>query len=261
MAFEQLKERQSNVWGSAPFENVADSIADVHEAVVEAAGELEGRRLLDVACGTGELSAIAARRGADVVGVDFAPVLVETAQRQFPHIDFRVGDAENLDFDDASFDVVTSTFGAMFAPDQERAAGELARVTRPGGTLVMANWTPEGAIGEMFRLTARFAPPPPEGAGVPVEWGRPEGAEELLGDAFDLRTEKRFSTFEAESGEAAWQLFVASFGPVKTLAASLDDDRREEFHRAWVDMFEQDYRVGDKIVNPREYLLVTGTRR
>jgi ubiquinone/menaquinone biosynthesis C-methylase UbiE len=261
MAFEQLKERQSNVWGSAPFENVADSIADVHEAVVEAAGELDGRRLLDVASGTGELSAIAARRGADVVGVDFAPVLVETAQRQFPDIDFRVGDAENLDFEDASFDVVTSTFGAMFAPDQERAAGELARVTRPGGTLVMANWTPEGAIGEMFRLTARFAPPPPEGAGVPVEWGRLERAEELLGDAFDLRTEKRFSTFEAESGEAAWQLFVASFGPVKTLAASLDDDRREEFHRAWVDMFEQDYRVGDKIVNPREYLLVSGTRR
>ena len=261
MAFEQLKERQSNVWGSAPFENVADSIADVHAAVVAAAGAVEGCRFLDVACGTGELSAIAAGKGADVVGVDFAPVLVETAQRQFPGIDFCVGDAESLEFEDASFDTVTSTFGAMFAPDQERTAGELARVTRPGGRLVMANWTPEGAIGEMFRLTASFAPPPPEGAGVPVEWGRPERVEELLDDAFELETERRISTIETESGEEMWQLFVDNFGPVKTLAGTLDDEKREEFHRAWVEMFEGSYREGDRIVHPREYLLVTGNRK
>ena len=96
---------------------------------------------------------------------------------------------------------------------------------------------------------------------MPVDWGRPGRAEELLSDAFDLQTERRVSTMEEESGEAVWQLFLGSFGPVKTLAGALDDDRREEFHRAWVDMFEQKYRSGDRIVQPREYLLVLGTRR
>jgi ubiquinone/menaquinone biosynthesis C-methylase UbiE len=237
----------------------------VHAAVVEAVGPAEGKRWLDVASGTGELTELAARTGADIVGVDFAPVLVETAQRLAAErgisVDYRVGDAENLDFEDASFDVVTSTFGVMFAPDQPRAGVELGRVTRPGGRLALANWTPEGAIGEMFRLTSQFAPPPPEGAGVPVEWGRPERVEELLGDDFELKVEKRVSNFEAESGEAAWQLFVANFGPVRTLADSLEEDRREEFHQAWVELFEQKYRVGDGIVHPREYLLVSGTRR
>src|SRR4051794_720226 len=127
MAFEEVKARQSTVWGSARFENVADSLVDVHQAVGEAAGPVEAKRVLDDACGTGELSFVAARAGADVIGVDFAPVLVETAQRQAADagldVDFRVGDAEALEFEDGSFDVVTSTFGAMFAPDQERAAG------------------------------------------------------------------------------------------------------------------------------------------
>src|SRR3954453_12455980 len=135
MAFQELKERQAFVWGNAPFETVADSLADVHEAIIAAVGPAEGKRWLDVACGTGELADRAARAGADVVGVDFAPVLIETAKRQFPGIDFRVGDAEALELPDASFDVVTSTFGAMFAPDQAAAAGELARVTKPGGRL------------------------------------------------------------------------------------------------------------------------------
>src|SRR3954469_4879399 len=121
MAFQELKQRQAFVWGNAPFEEVAGSLADVHDAVVAAIGPAEGKRWLEVACGTGELADRAARAGADVVGVDFAPVLIDTAKRQFPGIDFRVGDAENLDVKDGSFDVVTSTFGAMFAPDQEAA--------------------------------------------------------------------------------------------------------------------------------------------
>ena len=154
MAFEQLKERHSFVWGSAPFEHVAETIADVHDAVVEAAGPAEGKQWLDVACGTGDLAVRAARNGADVVGVDFAPPLVETAKKRASEaglsIDFRVGDAEALPFDDASFDVVISTFGVMFAPDQSRTAGELARVTRPGGRLALATWMPDGGIGKMF---------------------------------------------------------------------------------------------------------------
>ena len=142
MAFEQLKERHSFVWGSAPFEHVAETIADVHAAIVEAAGPAEGKQWLDVACGTGDLAIRAARLGAEVVGVDFAPALVETAKQQASEaglsIDFRVGDAEALPLADASFDVVTSTFGVMFAPDHSRAAGELARVAQPGGRLALA---------------------------------------------------------------------------------------------------------------------------
>ena len=156
MAFEQLKERHAFVWGSAPFENVAESIADVHD-VDRRGGRAgrEGKRWLDVACGTGDLDGAGGPSGADVVSVDFAPVLIETAKRLAAErgleIDFRVGDAETLHFADASFDVVTSTFGVMFAPDHSRAAGELARVRGPVVGSCPGDWMPEGGIGKMFR--------------------------------------------------------------------------------------------------------------
>ena len=160
MAFEQLKERHSFVWGSAPFEHVAETIADVHDSIVEAVGPAEDKQWLDVACGTGDLAIRAARRGADVVGIDFAPALVETAKQQASEaglsIDFRVGDAEALPLADASFDVVSSTFGVMFAPDHSRAAGELARVARAGGRLDQATWVHDGGIGQMFSMTGSF---------------------------------------------------------------------------------------------------------
>jgi SAM-dependent methyltransferase len=266
MAFEQLKERQSFVWGNAPFEKVADSIADVHQAVVDAIGEAEGKRWLDVACGTGELARLAAQRGADVVGIDFAPVLVETAKRQAADeglaIDFRVGDAENLDLEDASFDVVSSTFGVMFAPDQERAAAELARVTAPGGRLGLATWTPAGGVGQMFRMLAQFQPPPPEGAGMPLDWGRPERVQELLGDAFDLEIEERSTTHEAESAAEYWDDFSPNFGPLKTLSDTLDDEGREELRRTFVEFLESSFgSPGGEIRHKREYLLISGTRR
>jgi SAM-dependent methyltransferase len=266
MAFQELKDRQSFVWGNAPFEEIAIALADIHDAVVAAAGPAEGKRWLEVACGTGELAQRAARAGATVTGVDFAPALVETAKRQAAEqgldIDFRVGDAENLDLEDASFDVVTSSFGAMFAPDQAATAGELARATRPGGRLVMANWTPDGGIGVMFRLFAQFQPPPPEGAGMPLEWGRPERVHELLGDAFDLDIEENVSVYEAPSAEEYWQTFSPGFGPLKTLLEASDEDRREEIHRTFVDAFASQFGSADGTIrHPREYLLVTGTRR
>lgn len=265
MAFQELKQKQSLVWGDAPFENVAAGLADAHEAIVEAVGPAEGRRWLDVACGTGELAGMAATRGADVVGVDLAPGLIETAKRNAAaaglSIDFRVGDAEALDLPDASFDIVTSTCGAMFAPDQEATASELGRVTKPGGRLAMVNWTPEGGVGELFGVMKPFMPPPPDGVRSPFEWGKRERVEELLGGDFDLEIEERDSPLSIGSGEEYWQLFLTSYGPTKALAASLDDDRREELHRSWVDHFEQHHRVGDAIVHPREYLLVVGTRK
>jgi ubiquinone/menaquinone biosynthesis C-methylase UbiE len=266
MAFEELKQRLSFVWGNGEFERISATAADIYDAVVEALAPAPGEQWLDVACGTGPIAERATAAGAHVVGIDLAPVLIETAERLAAEkgldIDYRVGDAENLaGIDDGSFDVVSSTFGAMFAPDQAAAARELARVARPGGRLGLATWTPEGGIGAMFKMTSQFQPPPPEGAGAPLDWGRPEHVEALLGDAFDLTFEKRTSTLTIGSAEEYWQLFVENFGPVKTLAESMDDESREEFHRAWVDFFETNYRTNGSIEHPREYLLVLGMRR
>jgi SAM-dependent methyltransferase len=208
----------------------------------------------------------AARAGADVTGVDLAPVLIETARGHAAaaglDIDYRVGDCENLaGIDDASFDAVSSTCGVMFAPDHEATARELGRVTAPGGTIALANWTPEGGLGTLFKVMAPFQPSPPPGVGSPFAWGDDAHVRELLGDDFDLEIEEHVSTYRVPSGEEYWQVFSSSYGPTKTLAESLDDDRREELHQSWVDLFENHYRDGDEIAHTREYLLVLGTRR
>jgi SAM-dependent methyltransferase len=265
MVFEELKERQSFAWGNGPFEDIADTIADIHGTLVDALQPAEGKRWLDVACGTGELTRLASVTGADVVGIDFAPPLIETAKRLAAEkgleVDYRVGDAENLDLEDGSFDVVSSSFGVMFAPDQARAAAELARVTRPDGRLGLATWMPGGGIGDMFRVMAQFQPPPPEGAGMPLDWGRPERVKELLGDAFELQIEERNTPFEVESADEYWTKFTPAFGPCKTLLDTLDDKGREEVRRAFFDYLEQYGSAGAPIAQPREYLLITGTRR
>jgi SAM-dependent methyltransferase len=266
MAFEELKQRQSVVWGNGRFELVSETAADVHDGLVQVLSPDPGERWLDLACGTGAVAERAAAAGASVTGIDLAPALVETAKRRAAElalaIDYRVGDCERLEtVGDASFDVVSSTFGVMFAPDHRAAAAELARVTRPGGRLGLANWTPDGGIGRLFGVLAPFQPPPPPGVGAPLDWGRPEYLEELLGGAFDLEIDERASVLSIGSAEEMWELFVANFGPLKTLAESLDDGRREELHRAWVEFFEANYRVNGAVEHRREYLLCLGTRR
>lgn len=242
MAFEELKQKQGVMWGSGPFERIEETIADIYPLVVETLAPKPGEKWLDLACGTGAVAEHAARAGAHVTGVDLAPALIETAkeraQAQGLDIDYRVGDCENLsEFADGTFDVVASTVGIMFAPDHEASANELARVTRSGGRIGLANWMPEGGVGKMFGMMKPFQPPPPEGAGVPFDWGREEHVQELLGDAFDLELEERASTYNVSSGEEYWQVYSTSYGPTKALADSLGD-RREEFHKTWVDFFE-----------------------
>ena len=262
MAYEELKARQSVMWGNGPYQRVTDTIADIHDKVIERLAPGPGVRWLDLACGTGAVAERAARRGADVTGIDLAPALLETARERAAElglkIDYRVGDCERLDCADADFDAVSSTCGIMFAPDHATTAAELARVTRPGGRIAVANWTPTGGVARMFRMMAPFQPAPPPSS--PFDWGDAARVTELLGKAFDLTLEEHVSSLRMTSGDAYWDLFSTSYGPTKTLADALGD-RREELHRAWVDFFESNYRVNGEIVHTREYLLVLGTRR
>jgi SAM-dependent methyltransferase len=263
MPFEELKARQSVMWGNGPYERITATITDIHDVVVDRLEPRPGVEWLDAACGTGAVALLAAEQGAQVTGMDLAPVLIdrakELAAEQGLNIRFDVGDAEAMLYDDASFDAVSSTCGVMFAPDHGAVARELVRVTRPGGRIALACWTPEGGLGQMFAMMRPFTPPPPEGVGSPFDWGREEHVRDLLGDDFELEFEKLDSTLRIESGEAYWELFSSSYGPTKTAADALDADRREEFHRTWVDFFE-DRREGDEVVHQREWLLTLGTR-
>jgi 2-polyprenyl-3-methyl-5-hydroxy-6-metoxy-1,4-benzoquinol methylase len=262
MAFEELKERQSVMWGNGPYQRITETISDIHDVVVERLHPQPGVLWLDLACGTGAVAERAAAKGATVTGADLAPVLIETAKERATElgldIDYVVGDAERLEFPDESFDVVSSTCGVMFAPDHEAVARELARVTKPGGHIGLANWTPTGGLGRMFQMMAPFVATPPPSS--PFDWGKEGRVRELLEQPFDLTIEEHVSTLSIESGEAYWQLFSTSYGPTKSLAESLGD-RREKLHQTWVDFFEQNYRANGEIAHTREYLLVLGTRR
>jgi SAM-dependent methyltransferase len=263
MAFEELKERQGVMWGAGNFDEVADTIADVHRTVVEELNPAPGERWLDDACGTGRLCELAATAGATVVGVDLAPGLIEVAKRRAEErglsIDYRVGDAERLDgLDDASFDVVSSSFGVMFAPDQEAAAAQLARVTRSGGRIGLANWTPDGRIGTMFRINGSYAPAPLPS--IPAAWGTEDRCRELLGEHFTLRFERKLNRWEYESGEYAWDFMSKRFGPTVTLLEHLPPERAEAL-RVEMIAYAEEARQGDHIVDDREYLLVLGTRK
>jgi ubiquinone/menaquinone biosynthesis C-methylase UbiE len=262
LAYEELKERQSVMWGKGPYQRITETIADIHEVVIERLAPASGDRWLDLACGTGAVSERAAAAGANVTGIDLAPVLIETAKERAAElgleIDYVVGDAENLDLADASFEKVSSVCGIMFTPDHKGSAGELARVTAPGGRIALANWTPTGGLAKMFKVMAPYLPAPPPSS--PFEWGDESHVRELLGDAFDLELEEHVSTLRTPTAEAYWDLFSTSYGPTKTLADSLGD-RREELHRDWVDFFETNYEKDGEIVHTREYLLVLGRRR
>jgi SAM-dependent methyltransferase len=262
--FEELKQRHAVVWGSGPYQGITETITDIHRAVIERLDPQPGQRLLDVASGTGAAAELAATTGAEVVGVDIAPALIEQAKERAAErgldIDYRVGDAEALEFEDGSFDLVTSTCGVMFAPDHEAVAHELARVTKPGGRIGLVNWTPESGLAKLFGVMRPFQPTPPAGVGNPFEWGREDHVRDLLGQNFDLEFVTGDSVLEADSGETVWELFSNEYGPTKTLADSLDDERREELHRAFVDLHEAS-RTNGGIEFSRSYLLTLGTRK
>jgi SAM-dependent methyltransferase len=264
MPFEELKERHAVVWGAGPYQGVTETITDLHRLVVERLDPQPGKRLLDLATGTGAVAELAATTGAEVVGIDIAPALIEQAKQRAADrgldIDYRVGDAEALELEDASFDLVSSTCGVMFAPDHPAVARELARVTKPGGRIALVCWTPESGLAQMFGVMRAFQPAPPPGVGNQFDWGREDYVSDLLGGEFDLEFEHGDSVLEADSGESVWQLFATEYGPTKSLADSLDDGQREKLRREFVDLHERS-RTDGGIAFSRTYLLTLGTRK
>lgn len=264
MPFEELKQRHAVVWSSGPYQGVTETIADLQGEVIQRLEPVSGQRFLDLACGTGAVAELAAAAGAEVVGVDLAPALIEQAKRRADErgldIDYRVGDAEALDLENGGFERVASTCGVMFAPDHGAVARELARVTSPGGRVALACWTPESGLAQLFGVMRPFQPPPPAGVGSPFEWGGEEYVRNLLGDAFELEFEQLDSPLEMESGEAVWELFVRDYGPTKVLYESLDEEKGEELHRSFVELHEGS-RVNGGLRFSRTYLLTVGTRR
>ena len=263
--FTEFKQRAAAVWSAGAFEEIADSIADVHEALVDALAPQPGEEFLDVGCGAGHVAELAAQTGAHVTGIDLSPRLVDVAMARAAaggfHIHYSVGDAENLDVPDASFDVVSSCFGMIFAPDHAAAASELARVTRAGGRMGFSAWTPDGSVGDMFKFFGQYQPPPPEGAGSPLQWGTDEHVQQLLDGAFDLTIERRMSHLENDSLDDFWELFSQNFGPVRMLLDNLPPERAAEFTDAAREHYSRYVQPDGRVVDEREYLLVTGIRR
>ena len=232
---EEINSRQRRMWASGDYAAVAARIHPMAERLCEAADLVAGARVLDVATGSGNAAIAAARCECDVVGIDYVPALLERARARARAeglaIELLEADAEALPFPDASFDVVVSVVGVMFVADQAQAAAELTRVCRPGGTIALASWTPEGFIGDMLRTVARYVPPP-RGVRPPVEWGSARRLRQLLGDRVGrVRMHERVHTFRHRSAEHFADFFVTNYGPTERAAAALDDDRRAAMRR------------------------------
>jgi SAM-dependent methyltransferase len=251
----------SEIWSVGSYERIAARFAPVHDELVDRLAVSPEDRVLDLATGTGEVAFRAARAGATVTAIDLAEPMIEKARRRAEDegltVAFDVGDVEYLPYDDRSFDVLASAFGLVFAPDHANVASELARVSRHGGRLGFSAWKPNPKLGELYR---RFTDEPIEGREA-YEWGREDHVEDMLGDHFELEFQDGTLWLEAGSGEEIWTLFSESAPPVVSLLARLDEQRAEEFHQAFVEVYES-YRSPDGGVRaPRRYLLVLGRRK
>ncbi len=256
-------EKAAATWSStgAEYDKLSDSILDSLAHVVDRLQPRPGERFLDIATGTGQTARRLARSGAHVVGIDFSRAMIEAAQSLAPHIEFRAADAEELPFDDASFDGVTSTFGVMFVARPEDAAREIGRVIKKGGRLGLATWLSGGTIEAMFRVLHPYMPAPPANPPPsPFEWGKPERLKALFGDAFDLKFEQGTTVCRLPSGKAVWETFVSGFGPTKMLVANCPAERRPALENDFVAFMEK-YRGELGISWPREYLVTVGVRR
>jgi SAM-dependent methyltransferase len=243
----------ADTWSGASYERIAETYASIHDRVVAALALEPGDRVLDIACGTGGVALRAARTGAEVVGVDISADQLakarEAAEAAGLPIRFEEGDCQELPYADAEFDAVASTFGAVFAFDQECTAAELARVCRSGGRLALTTW-PED---EWSRVNARAGRTFPEGAN-PHDWGDEEHVRALLGAGFDLELQTGEWRVEADSAEELWELASTSMPPLRAWLAEQSDEARARAEQVYLDYFASG-------VFTREYVLVLGTRR
>jgi SAM-dependent methyltransferase len=260
-----IKARQQATWASGDFGQVGVRLQLVGETLAEAVGIEAGEKVLDVAAGNGNASLAAARRFAHVTSTDYVPELLEQGRVRAAAdrlaLTFEVADAEALPYADASFDVALSTFGVMFAPNQERAAAELLRVVKPGGRIGLASWTPDGFVGRLLQLVGSFVPPP-AGVRPPSVWGTETRLVELFGPgAADIRTERKVSPFRYES-EAHWvDFFLEYYGPTNRAFAALDEARRRTFRVELIALARR-WNRSDRgtLVAPAEYLEAVITR-
>jgi SAM-dependent methyltransferase len=262
----QLKQAMRATWMAGDFGQIARYMEREAEAFVERLGIIPGMKVLDVACGTGNVAVPAAHKGAQVVGIDIAPNLLEQARQRAVaeslEATFEEGDAEQLPYPDGHFDVVTSMFGAMFAPRPEQVASELARACRRGGKIAMANWTPEGITGHIFRLSDRYLP---ASAGIPspVLWGDEGVVRGRLGThGVHVQTVRRTFIYELPfPPREVVHIFREYFGPMKTAFSRLDPITQtayaEELERLWSEHNEDE---NGKTITQNEYLEVIGTR-
>ena len=264
-----IKQRHRAMWASGDYPTIAEFVASVSEHMVREVAPQPGQRVLDVAAGTGSSAIPAAQTGAEVIASDLTPELFEAGKRRAEaagvSLEWVEADAENLPFEDASFDIVMSAIGAMFAPIHEDVARELLRVTKSGGTVAMANWTPEGIIGQMFKVMGPYAPPPPPGAQPPPLWGSEDHVRELLGDGLsDLRMERHIcSITKFATPEEYVEEFKTKYGPTIAVQKNIGDDadRMAEFNEAYLE-FARNADSGEPGAAKfdQEYLLVIGKR-
>jgi SAM-dependent methyltransferase len=258
--------RQQKVWGAGDYSVVAARIPVISELLCDAADLRAGSRVLDVAGGSGNTALAAARQGARVVSLDYVPSLLERARARAAaeglEIETVEGDAQALPFPDRSFDAVVSAVGAMFAPDQRRTAAEMLRVCRAGGTIALANWTPEGFIGGLFKTVGAYVPPPP-GLTPPPRWGVEDHVRDLLGDGVrDLRMRRREYTWRVTSPHEFVQLFRDTYGPTVVAFGGLEPEERDALAAELVELARRFDRNGGNgpVAIPAEYLEVVATR-
>ncbi|WP_321799488.1 class I SAM-dependent methyltransferase [Caballeronia sp. J97] len=264
--FASIKARQQATWASGDFAVVGTTLQIVGEMLAEAIDVRAGERVLDIAAGNGNATLAAARRFAHVTSTDYVPALLEKgrarALAEGLAVDFEVADAEDLPFDDGSFDVVLSTFGAMFTPDHKRPASEMLRVAKGGGRIGMANWTPEGFIGQLFKIIGAYVPPP-AGLQSPALWGTEPHLVALFGaEAADIRCVRKHFNMRYESSAHWLRVFRDYYGPVHRAFAALDSEKQADLERDIDGLLKRCNVAGpSSLVVPSEYMEVVIVKR
>jgi SAM-dependent methyltransferase len=262
--YDTIKTRQQATWASGDYAVIGTTLQIVGETLCEPVDVAARDRVLDVAAGNGNASLAAARRGCEVTATDYVAALLDgalaRAASEGVRIDAQAADAEALPFPDNSFDIVLSTFGVMFSPNQERAAAELLRVTRPGGRIGLANWTPTGFIGQMFKIVGRHVPPP-AGITSPLAWGTEARLAELFGGAAQIAVQPRHFVFRYRSAQNWLDTFRTYYGPTLKAFAALDDAGGRAFEQELLALAEQSNTSTTGTLRiPSEYLEIVVTK-